>query len=49
VAIPLTVATTSGFVGRVSSFDLPFAGEKEDVGAHLFSFLRGGSNNNRRG
>jgi len=49
VAVPLTVAATSGFVGRVSSFDLPLAGEKEDVGAHLLTILGGSCDNNRRG
>ena len=39
MAIPLTVAALSSFIGRVSSFDLPLAGEKEDLGAHLLTML----------
>ena len=42
VPVPLTVAAASGFVGGVSDFDFPFAGEEENVGAHLFPLLRGG-------
>jgi len=49
VAVPLTVAASGGFIGRVRSLDLPLAGEKEDVGAHLLTFLRGSCNNYRRG
>ena len=43
VPVPLRVAAAGGFVSGVSDFDLPFAGEEEDVGAHFFSFLWGGS------
>ena len=49
VPIPLAVAAASGFVGGVSDFDLPLAGEEEDVGAHLLSLLRGGGNHHRGG
>jgi len=49
VAISLTVAASSGFIGRVSSLYLPLAREKEDVGAHLLTFLRGSCDNDRRG
>ena len=44
VSVPLTVTAAGGFVGGVGDFDFPFAGEKEDVGAHLLSLLRGGGN-----
>ena len=49
MAVPLTVTTSSSFIGRVSGYDLPLAGEKEDVGAHLFTILRGSYNKDRRG
>jgi len=49
VAVSLTVGASSSFVGRVSSLDLPLAGEEEDVGAHLLTFLRGSCDNDRRG
>ena len=42
VAISLTVAALGSFVGRVGDFDLPLTGEKENVGAHLLTLLRGG-------
>ena len=49
VPIPLAVAAAGGFVGRVSDFDFPFAGEEEDVGAHLLSLFGGGGDHNRGG
>jgi len=49
VVVPLTVAASSSFIGRVSGFDLPLAGEKEDLGAHPFTILRGTCDNDRVG
>jgi len=49
VAVSLTVAAPSCFIGRVSSLNLPLAGEEKDVGAHLLTFLRGSCDNDRRG
>ena len=43
VSIALAVAAASGFVSRVGGFNLPFAGEEEDVGAHSFAVFRGSS------
>ena len=47
--IPLTVAAAGGCIGGVGDFNLSFTGEEENVGAHLLSFLRGGSNHHRGG
>ena len=44
VAVALAVPATGGFVSGVCDFDLPFAGEEEDMGAHSFSILWGGGN-----
>ena len=43
VPVPLAVAAAGGFVSGVSDFDLPLAGEEEDVGAHHLALLRSGS------
>jgi len=49
VAIPLTVAASSSFIGGVGGLDLPLATEKEDVGAHSLTILRAGCDNDRGG
>ena len=49
MTVALTVAATSGFVSGVGDLDLPPAGEEEDVHAHLFTLLRGGSDHHRGG
>ena len=49
VPIPLAVAAASGLVGGVSAFNLPLAGEEEDVRAHFLTFLRGGGNHHGGG
>ena len=49
VAVSLTVAAAGGFVGGVGDFDLSLTGEKENVGAHLLSFLGGGGDYHRGG
>ena len=49
VTISLAVAASSSFIGGVSSLYLPHPGEKEDVGAHLLTFLRGSCDDDRRG
>ena len=49
VAISLTVAAASGFVGGVRDRDLSLPREEKDVGAHFLPLLRGGSDHNRVG
>ena len=49
MAISLTVAASSSFIGRVSGLDLPFVGEKQDIGAHFLTILRGSCDNDRGG
>jgi len=45
VAVSLTVAAASGFVGGVSSLDFPLPGEQKDVGAHFLTVLRASGDN----
>ena len=49
VAVSLAVAASSGLVGGVSDLDLPLAGEKKNVRAHLLTILRGGGDHHRGG
>jgi len=49
MAVPLAVAASSGLVGRMGGLDLPLAGEKEDVRAHLLTLLRGSCDNDQGG
>jgi len=49
VAVPLAVAASSSLIGRMGSFDLPLAGEKEDVGAHLLTILGSSCDKDRGG
>ena len=49
MAVPLTVAGSSGFVGGVDGFDFSLARQKEDVRAHLLAILGAGCDNDRGG
>ena len=42
MAVPLAVAASGGFVGRVGGLDFPLAGKEEYVGAHFLTLLRRG-------